>query len=517
MLFKKIFLLFNVIGLLLYSLFFEGVTVTQVAPASVKYGEEFTVELTINKGTTSGFAKLQQELPEGVTVRAGETAGGNLTFDNKNVKIIWMSLPSEPSFKVTYKVIVPEGGASQITLGGKFSYLENNEKKVFDLTPTNIAVGGGAGAATAANTTTTQPASTGTTTTTTQPASTGAATGTQGTTGTETAAITTPAPTGTTGTTTGTTPVSTGGNTRVSSPEGNVMATREMPANTTAKEFVVNITVKKGAVGGFAKIEETLPAGLTATNVESAAGVFSFVDQKVKYLWMSLPADAEFKVSYKVNVEASYTATTASISGLFSYLENDETKKAEMPASTVSFTAPTEAATATTTQPAATGATGATGAATGTETTAARTTETGAGGTSGTAGTTATETGTGTAANNETASETTAAAITPKVTSTPPAQQGILFRVQVSATHKNVPNTWFNENYKVSGEVYSEMHEGWYKYTTGGYNQYAQARDKRVELSANPVIPGPFVTAYNSGKRITVQEALMISNQKWVR
>jgi hypothetical protein len=48
-------------------------------------------------------------------------------------------------------------------------------------------------------------------------------------------------------------------------------------------------------------------------------------------------------------------------------------------------------------------------------------------------------------------------------------------------------------------------------------NTYQLARNKREELKQNELIKGPFVTAYNSGARITVQEALMIANQKWVR
>ena len=55
------------------------------------------------------------------------------------------------------------------------------------------------------------------------------------------------------------------------------------------------------------------------------------------------------------------------------------------------------------------------------------------------------------------------------------------------------------------------------KYTTGDFLAYKQARDGREEIKSNYTFPGPFVVAYNNGERITVQEALMISNQKWVK
>jgi hypothetical protein len=60
------------------------------------------------------------------------------------------------------------------------------------------------------------------------------------------------------------------------------------------------------------------------------------------------------------------------------------------------------------------------------------------------------------------------------------------------------------------------MHDGWFKFTVGGWGTYADARSKRDELAPYN-LPGPFVTAYNSGTRITVQEALMITKQSWVK
>jgi hypothetical protein len=50
------------------------------------------------------------------------------------------------------------------------------------------------------------------------------------------------------------------------------------------------------------------------------------------------------------------------------------------------------------------------------------------------------------------------------------------------------------------------------------YTQYKDARDARVKITTeSSKLPGPFVTAYNDGERITVQEALLISKQLWYK
>ena len=54
------------------------------------------------------------------------------------------------------------------------------------------------------------------------------------------------------------------------------------------------------------------------------------------------------------------------------------------------------------------------------------------------------------------------------------------------------------------------------KYTVGGFDKYKSARDKRQKLSPHD-LPGPFVTAYNAGERISMQEALMVANQNWIK
>lgn len=92
----------------------------------------------------------------------------------------------------------------------------------------------------------------------------------------------------------------------------------------------------------------------------------------------------------------------------------------------------------------------------------------------------------------------------------------INYKVQILAAHRIAGKEYFAKSFKFNDKFDLENHEGWVKYTTGNFNQYKGARDKRNNLS-NHNFPGPFVTAYNNGVRVTVQEALIVSKQSWIQ
>ena len=90
------------------------------------------------------------------------------------------------------------------------------------------------------------------------------------------------------------------------------------------------------------------------------------------------------------------------------------------------------------------------------------------------------------------------------------------YRVQVMAAHRYVDGEWMENRFGLKAQIDVEEDQDWYKYTTGQAKSYASARNLRQDLMASYNFPGPFVTAYLLGERITVQEALALSAQQWI-
>ncbi|MDG1238164.1 MAG: hypothetical protein P8N69_04585 [Flavobacteriales bacterium] len=91
----------------------------------------------------------------------------------------------------------------------------------------------------------------------------------------------------------------------------------------------------------------------------------------------------------------------------------------------------------------------------------------------------------------------------------------IQYKVQILAGHRIIGEKYLFEKFNYKGDYDIESHLGWIKYTIGNHSEYQNARDSRNEVKINE-FPGPFVSAYNYGERISVQEALIISKQNWV-
>ncbi len=143
----------------------QDLTATQSIPSAAAPGSSFMVEININRGSINGFMKFFQELPAGFTATEVDSKGGSFSFADNGAKVVWIAPPNETTYTITYKVNVPADASGTKTLNAKFSYINNNERKIFEFEPKNITIGGDAGASVSTSTpavkasqTSTQPA-----------------------------------------------------------------------------------------------------------------------------------------------------------------------------------------------------------------------------------------------------------------------------------------------------------------------------------------------------------------------
>lgn len=446
---KQLILLLNLLAILMYQVLFpSGVSIENNTPGTMQPGGEAIVEITVNKGEISSFAKLEQIIPAGFTVEQKDNAGATFSFTDQKVKYIWMSLPNDASFKISYKLKATPGTTGNHTITGKFSFIQNNERSSVDIPPANISIGGGEVAVKKEEPKETPKE---------EPKVEVKETPKE-----EPKEIPTEKP-------------------EMKTPPTPVVFCKRTVTATGNGTYKVSLSLEKENIEGFVKIEDQLPDGFAANEMQSAKGTFSFSDNKVKIMWVAVPADRKIEVAYTM-LAASAQSGNFSISGAVSYMHGEENKKFLLDNSSFTFTAPEPVAEKPAEKP-----------------------------------------------KEEVKKEQPPVKeVTPKKeepvrepvahTNRVPSPEGkVSYKVQICASSRNVSDTYFRTRYQITDKIQRDMHQGLHKYLVGGYANYKDARDKRNTIWNNNKITDAFVTAYNGGTRITIQEALMISNQKWIQ
>lgn len=470
----------------------NNVVITSTLPNYAKPGESVDFKITVSKGGLAGFSKLQMVFPQGFEVEAIDVKGGTFSFIDQKLKIIWVSLPSDPKFSVSFKVKIKAGTAGSFPLEGQFSYIQNGGRSDANY-KTNIFIADEKPAAIANGGTTTDVATTNEPSTSSKTATTTAATATEPSASNET-----------------TTTEATTASATTATSNANFEFTRSLSSSNLkpAESATVKLIVVKKGISGFGKITEIIPEGFTAEEIESNGAIFSVLNNEVRFLWMTLPASDSFEVSYML-VASAHEGEHA-IKGSFSYVKDTKTRLNSTSATIFNVAKEEDVIANVTTEPAAA-----------TESSSASAEPT-------TDETTNSEAETNseaiTAAVSEPVNEgpTSAPSTTEETASLNTATEAaattgdVSYRVQICATRKPVDKQYFVKNNQVNEAIYADMHDGWHKFTVGAFGVYGEARNHRENVKETNKITGPFVTAYNSGSRITVQEALMISKQQWI-
>ena len=455
---KSILILINLSAIMLFSIFnIDDISITHKGNSTLVIGDTTEVKIIINKMDFSGPGRLKLNLSEaeGITIIEKESDGASFTFNNNEGLFIWYDLPNSKNIEITYLVTTNSllKGMQKIT--GTFSFINENQRKQIKVPMYIFEV----------------------------------------------------------------------------SKEQNLASIPPSVKSIRSIEkiedyYVVKIHTTKGKHKGFARIKDKLPQNYIAEAVETDGAVFKNIDGYAKFIWSDLPEELEsFTVTYKIkhidNIDTSFSITGEYASenlikegyksGIeipishylkdseeFTYnkLENDTTKlivneENNQQEITIEETTPTE-------------------------------------------NDSIIQTPIETIEITEDSVENTNEEIIISEEETKPLEteeerilvnnthnndkvnNQINYKVQILAAHRIAGKEYFSRSFKFNENFDLENHEGWVKYTTGSFDKYKSARDKRNNLSTHK-FPGPFVTAYNNGERITVQEALIVSKQSWIQ
>ena len=468
-------------------------------------GVRSMVELNVRKGDVQGFSKLELTLPDGFIATPGEIKGASFTFSGDKAKFVWMNLPEEQAFTITYYIESEPGVQGAYEIQGTFSYVKENKREDIYVPTRTVVVKESIESLEQAI-----------------KASASAV--------------------------------------RVEDMVLEMSCERRIE-RLADNEYLVKLTVNNNKIVGFGKILEILPDNCSTNRENDGGAVITQDANSIKFVWFEVPIAPSFEVSYRVMCISDGTVPV--IRGQVSFTENGNPFTVDV----VQISAPADLSASNTAVAGSTAVDTTAGNATNTNPVAAAGIDT----TSGSAvnsGNIAANTGDQTGENNSentgssnsnqqegnnnsvssqatnvaqnthdgqsqndanatksdsnigTSSSLTAGSNSSKVAvkSVPSAEKGVSYKVQILAAHRVVDKSYLKKTFSFEEDYNIEHHNGWVKYTTGSYAQYKDARDARVKItSESNKLPGPFVTAYNDGERITVQEALLISKQLWYK
>jgi hypothetical protein len=424
----------------------QEVEISMDHPDQVRAGQEFTVTVTITKGSLTDYSRFSQDLPLGLSATNVSSPNADFSFDNQRIRIIWLKLPDTDQVEVSYKIMVDERLKGSFILGGVFAFVVEDERRFLNFEKSreiSIIPSSTLDPAMIVDIKNFKP-------------------------GREVAPATV-------------------------EKEAFAMAIRQKPILMGTGAYEVHLLINNPNGSKYAKIEETIPSGYIAEEMDSHDGIVSFAASTVKFIWMKLPSASEFEVSYRLVPKQNESQGDMVIEGLLTYTRGNENKLVEVKQVDVALAdlSVTEKRTL---------------LASGVIPSGARKTEEVA-----QTRTDPVETVTPTVTETRTEATTSkpATGSDQVISNTKVLSKGtgIYFRVQLAANRRPFDGRTHFRNAGVDQEVLVEQHQGLYKYTAGSFQSYSQAAAYREQVERLSAVTGSFVVAYRDGSRISINAA----------
>ncbi len=471
---KKFPLLLLGLGMVLLPLAAQKVTVDVTMPEKAVAGEKIPVTVTIHKGDYSDFARFRQHLPGGFEAKPVETSNSDLTVKNGELNFIWLKVPSDSVVTLKYDLMTDPRLRGVFEITGSFSYILDQEREEMELPVKEVEL--------------LPPSGTEATAVTTATAAAGEAAGEEGE------------------------AVAGGGGQAPDRP----MVVRGKPVKDPASDaWIIRLIVYRDTLKRLGRLEEIVPEGYLPENINGHGAIFSYRQGLVKYIWMKFPEEKVFEVSYKlVPLEGTPVTAVPQVSGSFSYMAGDEAQRTEVRPLEKEVPAAAGAATLYALMASATPAVAEAAAA---PTPPAAPEPSAAPDRPAAASVAPTPPAAPATAATTHTSENRPGQPTEIIEQPPEKSEGIYFRVQILATTRPVETETYFREHHVPGRIYKEYSDGLYKYTTGRFTSYREARAFIDTLKATTDFDNAFVTAYDGDRRISVREALDRTGQKWFK
>lgn len=258
----------------------DDISLTPNIPKEVFSGDQFTIEVTIKKGSFKGIARFEQKLPAGFTATKMNSANGEFRFIKNTVILQWMNIPFDDEFKISYKVRTDTSVDGYYVMRAKFYFIQNSQRRVVEMYPHVLTIKKRNSNKVSKNKNGDLVAN----------------------------------------------------NLDNILKKGELSCIRQKPYLNDNNEIVVNILVNKGNLHKFGKIQELIPKGYKAISVKSNNAMFVYNNRLhiVKFMWMNLPKANQFVVSYKLIPIHGIPDEAFIITGQMFYANNNTTNTVDI-------------------------------------------------------------------------------------------------------------------------------------------------------------------------------------------